>query len=216
MLIEKFLGLIKFFKIARINLNNLFLQKLIWRLVRILNINSLKKIPYLSKKYEFLSVDQKIILDREEIRLIKKYIKPNDIMLEWGCGGSTLLFSKYVKKCYSIEHNYPWYFKIKHLVPKNVKLKFISPNSHEKSITQKEKYKDYINIINKMKVPFFNKIFIDGRARVLCAREVIKYLNHDSIVFIHDFYSRPQYHTIFELYKEIDGVKDLIALKKRD
>ena len=38
----------------------------------------------------------------EEIDLIKSNLDPSHIMLEWGSGGSTTEFPKYVKKYYSI------------------------------------------------------------------------------------------------------------------
>ena len=44
---------------------------------------------------------------------IKQYINSNDIMLEYGSGGSTLLFCHYVSKYYSLEHEPDWYNKIK-------------------------------------------------------------------------------------------------------
>ena len=39
-----------------------------------------------------------------EINLIIAFLNKEQSMLEWGCGGSTMLFSKYVKKYYSKIH----------------------------------------------------------------------------------------------------------------
>lgn len=52
-------------------------------------------------------------MDNKEIELIDKYLNKDKIMLEYGSGGSTLYFSKFVKEYYSIEHNKLWYDKIK-------------------------------------------------------------------------------------------------------
>jgi len=46
-----------------------------------------------------------------QIKGIMKYLNPNDIMLEYGSGGSTLFFSKHVKEYYSLEHEPEWYKK---------------------------------------------------------------------------------------------------------
>ena len=58
-----------------------------------------------------------------------------------------------------------------------------------------------------------------GRARGWCAEYVLKYLHKDSIIFMHDFWERPQYHVVFEWYDEVDSVKDtlqtIVALKPK-
>ena len=43
---------------------------------------------------------------------IISYLSENDIMLEYGSGGSTSIFSKYVKHYYSVEHDSEWYNKV--------------------------------------------------------------------------------------------------------
>lgn len=52
-------------------------------------------------------------------------LSQTDIMLEWGCGGSTLFFPDYVKTYYSIENNYTWYQDIRNRIPHNVQLRYI-------------------------------------------------------------------------------------------
>ena len=54
-----------------------------------------------------------------EINLIIAFLNKEQSMLEWGCGGSTMLFSKYVKKYYSIEHNKEWYDKVNDKIKKD-------------------------------------------------------------------------------------------------
>ena len=44
-------------------------------------------------------------IDPKEIDTVISYLDKDKIMLEYGCGGSTTIFPKYVKKFYSIEHN---------------------------------------------------------------------------------------------------------------
>ena len=48
----------------------------------------------------------------KEIELVKSYCSKDTIMLEYGCGGSTTIFPKYVKEYYSIEHNLDWFWKV--------------------------------------------------------------------------------------------------------
>jgi hypothetical protein len=50
-----------------------------------------------------------------EIDMVLKYISDgkDKVMLEWGSGGSTSLFSKHVKTYNSIEHNLDWYYEVR-------------------------------------------------------------------------------------------------------
>tara|TARA_B100000579_G_scaffold438043_2_gene471310 strand:- start:4274 stop:5122 length:849 start_codon:yes stop_codon:yes gene_type:complete len=48
-----------------------------------------------------------------EIILFKQYIDANSRVLEYGCGGSTLYYSQFVKEWITIEHHTKWYNKIK-------------------------------------------------------------------------------------------------------
>ena len=60
-------------------------------------------------------------MHQKEIDFVIKHIsnKPDATMFEWGCGGSTLLFPKYVKKYVSIEHNLDWYIDVQKAIEIN-------------------------------------------------------------------------------------------------
>ena len=136
-----------------------------------------------------------------EINLIISHLNINDTMLEWGCGGSTVLFSKFVKEYYSIEHNKGWYEQVKNKIKEkelqNIKFfhvptndginkDFIAPHEGQ-NLTHKERYKNYIEFPNQWGVKF-DKILIDGRARQFCVEECIPFLNKGGIVIFHDFW----------------------------
>ena len=83
---------------------------------------------------------------------------------------------------------------------------------------------EYIDYVDKLGVKHFDVVFIDGRARADCAYKILNYINEDSIVFIHDFYPREEYHKVFDYYDEVVSVKDtfippgghtLVGLKKK-
>ena len=44
----------------------------------------------------------------QEASLIESHLTPEDTMLEFGAGYSTMWFSQFVKEFYSIEHNETW------------------------------------------------------------------------------------------------------------
>lgn len=159
-----------------------------------------------------------IFMNKREISTIKEFLNKKDYMLEWGAGGSTTYFSLYVKKYISIEHNKEWYEIVNRKVSKKVDLYLVENDLPRTIPTKKEQFKNYINFVNKLGIPLFNKVLIDGRARNFCAIEVLPYLNKDSIVFIHDFYKRQRYHSVLKYYNkiyEIKSDKGLIVLSPK-
>lgn len=205
----------KILKKMRINVESYSLQIIRWWLAKTLSSKIVKHFRFLLIKRNFFYSKRKILLDKAEIKLIKDYLEPNDLMLEWGSGLSTIFFSQYVKKYYSIEHNFRWFYWVKKRVPNNVKIEFVMPNLPITIPSKREQFKEYIEIVHKLGVPYFCKVFIDGRARQWCAEEVLSYINNNSIVFIHDFYTRERYLPILDFYEKIDGIKKLIVLRKK-
>ena len=61
---------------------------------------------------------------------------------------------------------------------------------------------------------------IDGRGRQYCAEFILPYLHEESVVFIHDFYNRPdRYNVVLQWYDIIDGIDNteqtIVALKAK-
>jgi predicted O-methyltransferase YrrM len=156
----------------------------------------------------------------KEVELINKFLGKDKIMLEWGSGGSTIYFSKRVKKLYSIEHNKEYCNKLNGLTPKNTNLYCIPPNKTIDIIDSDfSSYENYITKTNDFKEKF-DVILIDGRARVECAKQSLKLIKENGVVLIHDFWnkSRLRYQVVLDFFKELESVKDtpqtIIALKK--
>ncbi len=55
----------------------------------------------------------------EEIALILDHLDPSQTMLEWGMGGSTLLFASRVSRYRSIEHDRAWHDRLQPLLHAN-------------------------------------------------------------------------------------------------
>ena len=60
------------------------------------------------------------MMHEKEYGYIESYLKNDMTMLEWGSGGSTLYFPKFVESYHSIEHDQGWYDKIKPQISDNV------------------------------------------------------------------------------------------------
>jgi hypothetical protein len=164
----------------------------------------------------------RVWMTNEEINTIRKYLKPTDIMLEWGSGGSTLYFSHFVDYYYSIEHDTEYYNSIEDEIfnRNNIVLKLVPNNSPRSLPTKKEEFIDYIRAVNTFNKKF-DKVLIDGRARQWCGIEVLPYIDNNSIIFVHDWV-RDRYHTLLEYYYIVEEIPSnqldangLVVLRKK-
>jgi len=195
-----------------------------------------------------------IMMSATQVKCFLKHLNSSDIVFEWGSGGSTYNFCKYVKEYYSVEHDLNWYNNVKNILKirniNNVNYNHVS-NHHimQDDLLDKESanllklsnnvkinngmyysqtrggddwhcYVNYINSISTFNKKF-NKVLVDGRARVFCAFKALDYLTEDGIVYIHDFKERTRYRTVLDYYDVIEECIDegwpgsLIVLKKK-
>ena len=124
----------------------------------------------------------------KEIDRILDSLGEDKVMLEWGSGGSTLFFSNYVKKLYSIEHAESFYYKVKEDLQdaniQNVELVHVPP---VEVCSMKKRWDDYCNYVKEIDEKI-DCVFIDGAARNRCADSLIEQdiLHDDSVIFFHD------------------------------
>lgn len=132
-------------------------------------------------------------------------------VLEWGSGGSTIAIANRVKEIYSIEHDANWYRKMLRVIQSNVNYYFLKPNKDSNGDGTFDEYKDYITIANTFNKKF-DLIFIDGRARLECAKVSVNLLAEGGLIFIHDIFNpnptcdRPEYYDVLNFLDYKDGV----------
>jgi len=171
--------------------------------------------------YEFLHTDN-------ERELLRKYMKNSAIYLEFGSGGSTFEALKAgCKKVVSVESSADWvkYMKSWKFIRRNIKkgeldLRYINIGKIKEwgipiDNTPKYEFLQYSDI--QLSTPHLREakglVFIDGRFRVACCLNVIRYCKKDTVIVIHDFYS-PQgeehYQNVLLKYlNEIDKADSL-------
>lgn len=166
--------------------------------------------------------------NREEVDFLLQALRPDQTVLEWGAGGSTIEIARRVKKVYSIEHDTMiWYSRVRDEitlegleekiilvhVPKNKE----EPEGHDGA---QEHYRDYIAFPRNFNRTF-DVVLIDGRARVECAKVAAELLAPDGIIFIHDYkhdtpeYRRPEYEVVETFLEEIGHVFALSKFRKK-
>lgn len=129
------------------------------------------------------------------IKFIESKLNREMIVFEYGCGNSTLWWSKHVKYVFSCEHNVIWYESMKRLIPVNVVLYQVDlDHGYSKKV---------LEFKNK-----FDIVVIDGRDRVNCAINTIEALKINGII-IWDNSDREKYkegydYLISKNFKRID------------
>ena len=162
------------------------------------------------------------------MRLILRSLAPHHIMLEWGSGGSTLRFSPKVRRYYSIEHDPRWHrqvrWRMSRLRPSRAKLTLVPPdralagrpNYARSAVERYAQFRGYIEQVDRLGVGKFHRVLIDGRSRPECALRVLPYLDHDSLVFIHDFfntkYRRAEYDKLYACYELVGAERSGLSL----
>lgn len=145
-----------------------------------------------------------------EIVAIEKILlshAPKLDILEWGSGGSTVYFTKFLRKRHipysllSIEYNKKWFHEISGAVetdPNTRLVLFDVGNDYNKQPTiPMDEYVAYPATLGKK----YDVIIIDGRKRRRCLLEASKLLKPNGDVLLHDA-RRTHYHSAFSAFPD--------------
>lgn len=177
--------------------------------------------------------------NEDEVKFLFECIDGKDV-LEWGSGGSTLAILKLCKTLVSIEHDETWYNKVIAELSNEKSCIKVSPSittyggeklcyyliqrnaeeapGHDGTFDQ---YLDYIKLPDYLERRF-DVIFIDGRARVECAKIAVNILKPGGIILIHDMfnpderYRRYEYEVVLEFLDHVGGSYALHAFKPKN
>lgn len=144
-----------------------------------------------------------------EVKFFEKHLESNQRVLEWGCGSSTISISKLVKEIHSIEHNKDWFDNINSKISNtNISLYLCEPDNEYVEGGHCGTFQQFETYIKKpLELGRFDLIFIDGRARIECAK-ICKDISHeDTLIFIHDY--RGRFYK--ENYQEIENYLTFIS-----
>ena len=165
-------------------------------------------------------------VQQAKYEIIKKYLKKDATMLEWGSGYSTIAFSKEVEYVYTVEHSLYWFNLISFLsvllqIENLTVLGIAAENGDE---DEKIKFATYINAPDILKEQHgrdkYDIVLIDGCVRNHCLEKIIPFLHDDSVVIIDD-YNRDQelHHDIisesYEVIEKSEAGSALLVLKKK-
>ena len=152
------------------------------------------------------------IMSELELITFLNFMKPGNIYFEFGSGGSTNIASYFKIKTYSVESDVKWHEKLKinGIIANYITIDLHSTNLGYPGInTNLENWKKYIQAYKKE----YNAdiILIDGRFRVACALDIFSKIRNDTLILIHDYKNRKQYHILEKYYIKLK-VLDTLAL----
>jgi hypothetical protein len=149
----------------------------------------------------------------DQIELVKKILlsfgKNHLNILEWGAGGSTLYFTRFLERhgisynWYSVEHRVKWYDIIqKEITSPNIKLILKKQKADNPSTINLDHYVHYPReLTGKLGVrEYFDFILVDGRARARCLVEAKFLVKPGGIILLHDA-EREKYHYVFQRFE---------------
>ena len=173
-------------------------------------------------------LDEKPWIPFSSCRYLKRIIKKDMIIFEYGSGAFYFIFSKIADKVISIEHNQDWYLRVYNKIKlknyKNCEIILVEPenfkdlnlydyNDLESYKTSDEVYKNmsfesYVKTIDLYPDFYFDIIFIDGRARPFCVKHAVNKLKVNGYLILDN--------SDVEVYKKIYEYLDNKHWKKLD
>lgn len=123
---------------------------------------------------------------------LEEHLSGDEIIFEWGSGGSTKWFSERCKQIVSVEHDKLFYDDLRKKLPDNVEYllrvpgarsfrRASNPKSNKSALLQRD-FRDYVKSIDSY--GFFDIIIIDGRARPSCISHAIPRLREGGIILL--------------------------------
>jgi hypothetical protein len=155
----------------------------------------------------------------EETALFLSFVKNSRDYVEFGTGGSTVLASKHVKNSIlSVDSSQEWLDQVNRACSGSQtkpQLRFVDVGpigdwGFPIDGSAKSRWPEYHSAIWKVEQSSDADLYlVDGRFRVACFAQVTLHCKPNAIIGIHDFSSRPAYHCVREIAREIATAGDM-------
>ncbi len=144
-------------------------------------------------------------------------VKRNKCMtyVEWGSGGSTFIAQEYSDRVVSVENHPEWCnIMLQHTIIQcsiaEGRMVYVcvngGPVGHWGVPKNETSYQShlYIEVLNNFADLHPDLVLVDGRYRVACALNSIKWSKPDSVLMIHDYHNRKHYWDVEKCFDLID------------
>lgn len=175
--------------------------------------------------------DMDICLMPEEVDLLREASRSRHHIVEFGCGGSTILFlENEVGVLDSVESDKAWAARVCSEPTAAAALRSGRFRMHNVDIgrtkawgypaddASKALWPRYPQAIwRDLESPAVDFVFIDGRFRVACALVALLHVRTPTLIAVHDFWSRPKvYGEILEFLDVVQRIESLAIFAPRD
>ena len=173
------------------------------------------------------------LMSPDEFRLFARLTKDARAVIEYGSGGSTVYFLREKKRIHSVDSN-PEFHRMMLGIPfvssrigNGLTLDFVdvgptdmfgTPLSNERS----SEWTRYVSQPWTRVQPGerVDLVLVDGRFRVACClysvRKILELGWSSTVILIHDFSKRKEYHVILPFLQELDSAMTLSAFRVRE
>ncbi|MDV2856432.1 tetratricopeptide repeat protein [Oceanimonas sp. CAM02] len=165
-----------------------------------------------NKNVAGLSIPNSPAMTENERKLFKTYLKRATHYFEFGSGGSTVWAAEQGLRVEGVESDPNWVNALHDKVGQQCQVKVvdIGPTGDwgYPLTEQNDKFPLYSQSILEH-AQSFDLILIDGRFRVACVMTAIEHIvknksQDKSLIFIHDFWNRPQYHCVLDFLDVVE------------
>jgi len=160
-------------------------------------------------------MNQNPIMAANEVTRLVSWLRDTDVMLEYGSASSNCVWSHFVKKLYSIDHDTNHVNMVRMFTRPNHKLVAVPLlGAIQPGVpSSMSVFKDYVELPNHLGIKF-DVVLLDGRAKPQAALNAIPLLAEDGVVMMHNFH-REHYFIIEDWYDVIDTHFSLAVLKPK-
>ncbi len=158
----------------------------------------------------------------KETALFESYLVKSKSYFEFGSGGSTKLAIRNNIEVHGVESDKYWVDTLKEETGSLCKVDYVDIGPTKEwgypvDNTHRDKFPRYSKAILQHDTAF-DLILVDGRFRVACTLNAIKQTLQknncdDTVIFIHDFWDRPDYHIVLE-FLETRGIAESAGVFK--
>lgn len=166
----------------------------------------------------------KIIMHPKEIDLFKEFISLSSSYYEFGMGGSTCLAVELVKdRIHAVDSDPVWVDNVRTEVEKwdkDIQMNVVNVGPTGSWGTpigrdHEDIFQEYSLSITRTGYTDYDFCLVDGRFRVACFLQALLTMPADSVIAIHDYSPRPQYHVVEEFARPIAGTEQLRLFVRR-
>jgi hypothetical protein len=165
-------------------------------------------------------------MSEKECDLFVSFLRNADSYLEFGAGGSTWIASNHVgKSIISVDSSREWLEKVLGACAESkvkpillhVDIGKVGDWGFPLDRDSAEKWPSYHEAVWSFREsPDADLIMVDGRFRIACFAQAVLRCRPKSIIGFHDFRSRPHYHCVNDLAREIACAEDISFFQPLD